>query len=74
MIDHLVGALYFLHHYGITHGAMRPESILIDAEGKYVLADRDLFMNQTNYSKALVCLKTSSRRHNLQFVAPEWVG
>lgn len=49
MIDHLIGALYFLHHYGFVHGAVRPECVLVDNEGKYVLADRDLLMQATNY-------------------------
>lgn len=37
MVDHLVGALYFLDHYDIAHGAVRPETILLDREGKYLL-------------------------------------
>lgn len=37
MVDHLVGALYFLDHYDVTHGAVRPETILLDREGKYLL-------------------------------------
>ena len=52
MIDHLVGALYFLHHYDIAHRAVRPECLLVDQEGKYLLADRQLFLLPTNYQIA----------------------
>lgn len=30
MIDHIIGAVYFLHHFGVPHSALRPEQILID--------------------------------------------
>lgn len=40
MIDHLMGALYFLRHFGIEHGGIRPQSVLVDSEGKYLLTDR----------------------------------
>ena len=53
MLDHIVGALYFLHHYDIPYGAVRPELILLDREGKYILPDRELFVLKTNYQ---ICL------------------
>ena len=40
MLDHVVGALYFLHHYEIPYEAVRPEVIFLDTEGKYLLPDR----------------------------------
>jgi hypothetical protein len=49
MIDHLVGALYFLNHFDVPHGAVRLESVLVDGEGKYVLVDKDLFGQKGNY-------------------------
>jgi len=53
MIDHLIGALYFLQHYEIAHGAIRPEAILLDREGKYLLVERKLFHIKSNYQLAL---------------------
>jgi len=49
MIDHLVGALYFLHHFNVPHGAVRLDSLLVDAEGKFILIDREIFSLKTNY-------------------------
>lgn len=43
MIDHIVGALYFLHHFGYPHQAINPSNILIDADGKYILVDPKIF-------------------------------
>jgi hypothetical protein len=43
MIDHLVGALYFLHHFNVPHGAVRIDSLLVDTEGKFILIDREIF-------------------------------
>lgn len=53
MIDHVVGALYFLNHFNHNHDAVRPEHILIDQEGKFVLADSAIFQLESIYLKAL---------------------
>jgi len=49
MIDHLVGALYFLHHFNVPHGAVRQDSLVVDSEGKFILIDREIFTLKTNY-------------------------
>lgn len=56
MIDHIIGALYFLNHFGISYSAIKPQYILIDSEGKYVLPDPRIFQLQSNYSVALQTL------------------
>ncbi len=53
MIDHLIGALYFLHHFYGPHGAVRLETVLVDGEGKFILIDRELFSIKSNYELAL---------------------
>jgi hypothetical protein len=30
MIDHLIGAVYFLHHFDVPHAAIRPDNIIVD--------------------------------------------
>lgn len=73
MIDHLVGALFFLHHYDIPHGATRPDCVLVDAEGKYLLVDKELFKRTTNYTEALTSLRKNNKQNQFQFIAPEWI-
>ena len=53
MIDHLIGALYFLHHFYGPHGAVRLETVLVDGEGKFILIDREFFSIRSNYELAL---------------------
>lgn len=40
MIDHIIGAVFFLNHYEIEHSAIRSSNIIVDDEGKYILVDR----------------------------------
>ena len=72
MVDHLVGALFFLHHYQIPHGAVRPKSVILDSEGKYLLADQQLFQLPTNYSLALDASQQQDGNFP-EFLAPEWL-
>ena len=57
MIDHVIGAVYFLHHFDVAHQAIRPENVLVDDEGRYVLVDRDIFQRKSNYELALEYLE-----------------
>ena len=43
MIDHIIGGLYFLNHFSYNHGSVSPNNILVDEEGKYILADSNIF-------------------------------
>lgn len=40
MIDHVVGAAFFLYHVNQQQNSIRPENILIDEEGKHLLVDK----------------------------------
>jgi hypothetical protein len=53
MIDHLIGAVYFLHHYQLPHGGVRPQHVVVDQEGRYVLVDAQIFGKLSNYEAAL---------------------
>jgi hypothetical protein len=53
MMDHIIGAVYFLNHFESDHMAVRPDNILIDSEGKYILIDRKVMLTKTNYEVAL---------------------
>lgn len=66
MIDHIIGALYFLHHFGHGHRAVRPSNILIDNEGKYILVDSKIFQLEDNYSKAITYIE-----HKKEFTEAE---
>jgi hypothetical protein len=61
MLDHIIGTLYFLHHFDIPHGAVRPASIIVDQEGKYMLADRQLFNNQTNFEEVEETIRNANK-------------
>jgi hypothetical protein len=54
MIDHVVGALYFLNHLEHKHESVCAENILIDEEGKFILVDSVVFELPTNYEIALM--------------------
>ena len=43
MIDHIVGALYFLNHLEHKHEAVSTNNIMIDEEGKFILIDALVF-------------------------------
>lgn len=43
MIDHIIGALYFLNHFKNNHEAVCPQHIVVDEEGKFILADSQIF-------------------------------
>ena len=43
MIDHLIGALFYLHHFDIVHAGVRDNVVLVNHEGKYMLIDREVF-------------------------------
>lgn len=49
MLDHIIGALYFLNHLEHKHEAVCPHNILIDEEGKFILIDAIVFELPTNY-------------------------
>ena len=53
MIDHIIGAVYFLHHFDVAHSALRPQQILVDDDGRFVLVDREVFVRKSNYDLAL---------------------
>ena len=53
MVDHIIGAIYFLNHFEIDHNGIRPDNVLVDDEGKYVLLDREIFAKKTNYQRSL---------------------
>ena len=69
MIDHVIGALYFLHHFDVSHGAVRPEMLLQDEEGRFVLVDRELFQRPTNYSTALEQI-SQEEPDVMQYISP----
>ena len=53
MIDHIIGAVYFLHHFDVPHSALRPQQLLVDEDGRFVLVDREAFARKSNYQLAL---------------------
>lgn len=53
MIDHIIGAVYFLHHFDVCHSALRPQQILVDDDGRFVLVDREAFARKSNYQLAI---------------------
>jgi hypothetical protein len=53
MIDHIIGAVYFLHHFDVPHSALRPQQVLVDEDGRFVLVDREVFVRKSNYELAL---------------------
>jgi serine/threonine protein kinase len=74
LIDHITGAIYFLQHYDIPHGAIRPSCVLLDHEGKYLLVDRSLFLLPSNYHLALSqSSEKSSAIEETWYLAPEWI-
>ena len=77
MVDHLIGALYFLHHFQLPHGAVRLEAVLLDDEGKYVLVDKELYPHPSNYELAVRFLaeqqdnnKQKAADNGIEFLAP----
>ena len=66
MVDHVVGAVYFLHHISLQHNALRPENILVDEEGKYIVVDRELFRLKTTYS-----LNLQDPRLRIPYLSPQ---
>jgi hypothetical protein len=66
MIDHVIGALYFLNHLEHKHESVCSGNILIDDEGKFVLIDSIIFELDTNYQIALMELlnKNLSKAHS----------
>ena len=62
MIDHVIGAVYFLHHFDVQHAALRPQQVLVDEDGRFVLVDREVFSRQSNYELALEFLEAKERR------------
>ena len=69
MLDHIIGSLYSLNHYGVSHGAVRPNLIVIDEEGKFILVDRVLFANHTNLQ--LMSEIIEKKDNSKIFLAPE---
>ncbi len=53
MIDHIIGAVYFLQHFDVPHSALRPQQLLVDEDGRFVLVDREAFARKSNYQLAL---------------------
>lgn len=62
LLDHIIGALYFLNHFEHDHSAVRPEHILLDEEGKYLLVDCKMLQLPTNYERAKSCHRSSQHR------------
>lgn len=53
LIDHVAGSVYYLRHFDMEHGGLRPQNILVDEEGKFLLVDRQLFQLDSNYQQGL---------------------
>jgi serine/threonine protein kinase len=78
MIDHIIGAVYFLHHFDVAHSALRPQQILVDEDGRFVLVDREAFARKSNYQLALEFIEakengTSADAEVLNYLAPEYL-
>lgn len=53
MIDNVAGSVYYLLKLEYEHGGIRPENVMIDEEGRYLLIDRGLFLLESNYQLGL---------------------
>ncbi len=78
MIDHIIGAVYFLHHFDVAHSALRPQQVLVDEDGRFVLVDREAFARKSNYQMALEFIEAKNRGSSadaeiLNYLAPEYL-
>lgn len=71
IITGILSGLRFAHEKGVWHRDIKPENILIDKDGKSVIADFGIAHFSSDELATLVETKQSDRMANFQYAAPE---